>query len=816
MATVSENSRHSYVDPDQFVRFQLDQTRRRIKSNDLMVALVLAGLLLVGYVLVFTLLDHWVIAGGFRPVTRLVLLSLVVITLVAILYRSVLRRLDSHVNPLFAARVLDQSHADPDGSLLTLVDLQVAGRQPGAVIQKTLEKRAALQLVQVHVEEAVDRRSLIRLGTALFLLVLLTCLYAVFSPKSISLLRPLTLANTHVATRTVLESILPGNASVPAGTHLQFQVDVAGIIPPDVRVLYTTTDRRFVDEPLTMQATEDDRRFQVVLPGESNRGVRQDLQYRIVAGDASSELFQIRVIQPPSAQVTSIRYQFPDYMKLPDRVEQSGMIDAWQDTSATITAESNVPLRSAVLQLSDEPSFASQATELPVTVDQTKLSAKLKLQSREDGTFPRYYRIQVTDFEGHQDPEPVVYTIDVQQDQAPVVRLLDPSRDLQVAANAIIPLLVEAEDPDFLLRNVSLHYAVNGQPRQPAEFLMDASSSGFVKRWAGSWEFQLALLRLKPGDIVSYHIEARDNRPPLGNVGRTGELNLRIEAELPDEKVREQLAQDREMQEQQLQDRRERQQQTGKLAQQTSPQEAAEQPQSGNSTTESGNQTASTPPSDPRQTAASGQTSGNRPDPNSTRTPEDSAPPEPQTSDSTPPENQTNPPADSPQRQPVQDDEALQRLIEAMNQQPDSDTNNSPSASENPAASSAERKTNGSRTPDAASNSQQSPNGEPSGSEQQANPQNSPDKNTSSAPATPDRNSPQPSATKNNSPTNTADPSAPLPQDNAPDKPMPGQQPNSDSNAPDTTNPQPAEMPGAAATSPSTNTPEPSAGNTPD
>ena len=70
MATVSDKTQHSYADADEFIQYQLEKARRRIKATDLLTAGVLAGLLLVGYVLTFTLLDHWVIDGGFGAWTR--------------------------------------------------------------------------------------------------------------------------------------------------------------------------------------------------------------------------------------------------------------------------------------------------------------------------------------------------------------------------------------------------------------------------------------------------------------------------------------------------------------------------------------------------------------------------------------------------------------------------------------------------------------------------------------------------------------------------------------------------------------------------
>ena len=550
MATVSDKTQHSYADADEFIQYQLEKARSRIKATDLLTAGVLAGLLLVGYVLTFTLLDHWVVDGGFGAWTRAILLAVILILCGAILFRYVVRPWFRRIHPLYAARMLDQSSEQLQGSLLALVDLQTAGHKSDGAIHRTLEKRAAVTLAEVHVDEAIDRRLLTRMGTALFIITLMTCVYAVLSPKSISLLRPFTLAKTSVATRTVIEAVQPGNAFVPAGSHVEFVADLAGVIPEAVRVLYSTSDRRFVDEPLTMRTTDDEHRFRILMVGEGDRGIRQDLTYRIEAGDATSETYTITVEQPPTSHVTEIHYVYPAYMDLPDRTDSTGAIEAWEDTTLTVLAESSEPVREAVLQMSDDSAFTVRGEELQMAIDGTKLSVNWKLTHREDGTFPKFYRIQVMDSEGQKDLEPAVYPVDVRRDQPPVLKLIDPTRDLQVAANAIVPLLVEAEDPDFLLRSVTLHYAVNGKLIQPSEVLLDAFQTGLTKNWTGTWDFQLKPLNLNPGDVVTFHLEARDNRPPLGNQSRTGDLNLQITAPVSEQQVQEQLAQDRQMQDQ--------------------------------------------------------------------------------------------------------------------------------------------------------------------------------------------------------------------------------------------------------------------------
>ena len=231
MSTVSDKSQHSYADADDFIQYQLEKARSRIKATDLLTAGVLAGLLLVGYILIFTLLDPWFVAGGFGAITRAVLLAVVVLLCATILYRYVLRPWFRRVHPLYAARMLDRSSNEIQGSLLALVDLQAAGFKSDGAIHRTLEKRAAVTLANVHVDEAIDRRLLTRMGTGLFIITLITCLYAVLSPKSISLLRPLTFVRTSVATRTVIESVQPGNASLAAGSQLEFIAVLLGNEP---------------------------------------------------------------------------------------------------------------------------------------------------------------------------------------------------------------------------------------------------------------------------------------------------------------------------------------------------------------------------------------------------------------------------------------------------------------------------------------------------------------------------------------------------------------------------------------------------------
>jgi collagen type III alpha len=555
VSIVSEKPGHPYAECDEFISYQIQTARHRIRWTDILTAGVLAGLLLVGYILVFTILDHWVIAGGFRPWPRAMMLVLVIGVCAAILVRFIVRPWFRAINPLYAARMLDRADSRLQGTLTALVDLKAAGRQPNEQIFRTMEKRAAVHLAEVHVDEAIDRRLLTRLGTVLFVLVVVTCIYAVASPKSISLLRPLTLAEASVATRTTIRSVRPGNVSVAAGAKVEVIADLSGVMPQEVFVLYSTEDQRFVDESLLMRSEGGETRFRAILAGEQDRGVRQSLQYRIVAGDSQSESYTLSVEPPPTAQVTQLTCKYPPYMGLPDRTEPSGNIDAWEGTELTILAESSVPVETARIEFSDTADFIRRAEEVRLTVRQTSLTATFKLPTREDGTFPEFYRIAVTDSQGRSDPEPTVYTVRGRKDQPPAVRLLDPVRDQEVPSNATVPLLIEAEDPDFMIRTVNLHYEINGTPAPRDEIIFDEFESGLQKKVIRTWDFSIQNMKLKPGDAVRFYISARDNKPPLGNRARTGDLQFTVIDPASQEAVDEQLRQDRRVQEQLQRDR---------------------------------------------------------------------------------------------------------------------------------------------------------------------------------------------------------------------------------------------------------------------
>src|SRR5262245_45474205 len=77
MATTTEAQRPDgkhYVDYEEYVDFQLEKTRSSIKHTDLFTTVTALAVVVITYLLVFVILDQWVVEGGFGYGARVSLL----------------------------------------------------------------------------------------------------------------------------------------------------------------------------------------------------------------------------------------------------------------------------------------------------------------------------------------------------------------------------------------------------------------------------------------------------------------------------------------------------------------------------------------------------------------------------------------------------------------------------------------------------------------------------------------------------------------------------------------------------------------------
>jgi len=568
-APVGLQNQH-YVNTDEYVDYQLYKMQAKIKATDFFSAVCGSLVLFLSYLLVFVFLDHWVITGGFDRTTRVIMLLLLVGATSCWIYWKLIKPSLRKVNQLFAANSIEQAEPGLKSTLLNLVDMEQAGISITPEIRNTLEKRAAVTLSHMDLEEVVDRRQLMGWSYALLIVVVLCCLYALFSPKKISnsIWRALfPAAQVAVATRTEIVEVNPGNANILSRTPLEVIVSLQGEIPEAVTLHYTTSDKRYVDEPMPMEILKEGiRQYRCLLTGENGRGLLQGLSYYIVAGDARSEQYQVTVTRPPSATVQNVTYQYPEYMNKETLTLAGGQIKSWEGTEVTIRAKTNMPVSSATILFSDTEDTSQKALEIPMElVDAQTLEATWKLEfhrddlnNREpqDRRYYHFYRIQCETATKQKDPAPTLYTIEIQPDLAPEVALLDPTRDIARPANAIVPLMVQARDPDFNLRFVTLYVQKNGDLIF-SDFIFD----GLQPSYSGTYDFHLDKLILNAAEkqkaaensdeFITYWIEAVDNKNPKPNRKSTHRLKIKILQNTDQEEVQRQLAEDKKRQQEQ-------------------------------------------------------------------------------------------------------------------------------------------------------------------------------------------------------------------------------------------------------------------------
>ena len=231
MATsIQPKSKQQYVDFDEYIDYQLQKTRSNIKATDILTALVEVAVLVLSYVLLFVVFDHWVIAGGFGRTTRLLMLSVVIIAAVTWIGFKVVIPYLKRVTGLYAAWEIEKFDPGLKSNLLNLIDLQQSGREIPEEIRTSLEKRAAVTLSHMNIEEVVDRRPLMRTSYGLLAVIVLWCGYSLFSEKTISssVWRALFPAlNVEVATQTKFLEVKPGDVESPARTQLKVTADLS-------------------------------------------------------------------------------------------------------------------------------------------------------------------------------------------------------------------------------------------------------------------------------------------------------------------------------------------------------------------------------------------------------------------------------------------------------------------------------------------------------------------------------------------------------------------------------------------------------------
>ncbi len=518
------------LDYEQYIDHQLGRTRARIKITDVVTGSLILVAAALAVLFLEVVLDHTI---GLPLWCRRIILFLGLTGGLAFAIGRIVLPLVSRVNGLYAARTIEESDPSFKNSLINYLDLRRRRQDLMKGALAAIEAKAVNDLTQIEVESVVNQRRLTQMAYVLSGVVVLFCLYAAMTPKSIldSTRRALFLADVVRPTNTRLVNIRPGDdpelKRVVAGALVEFTVDYKGARPDKIFIHYSVDGGKFF-------AKEE------MAPGinyydswrKSLRDVQQSIEYYLTGGDAESLHYHIEVLPAPMVTAVSLDYEFPGYIKLPPRISiEGGNVEAIEGTLVTVHARTNQPARSGRLEFSKS---AQETIDMEVaTADPYALTGRFKVDK--SGS----YTIKFLTTGKQANPDPVVWDIIALPDKPPTAQFIRPDQPVLKRPSNVKVLLVMTAADDHGVKDVTLH------ARQGDESLLSLNlleNKPATPKFRGEATFDLEAWKVQPGSKIDYWLTVRDTKEPTSNRFETARQVIEVLAPVP-EKERVKLEQ---------------------------------------------------------------------------------------------------------------------------------------------------------------------------------------------------------------------------------------------------------------------------------
>ncbi len=285
-------------------------------------------------------------------------------------------------------------------------------------------------------------------------------------------------------------AVTPGNITVRRNSDQLVTAHVSGM-KPDKAQLFAHYQSTAGWERVAMQSAPDTgsgATYQFVLAG-----LPENVEYYVAAGPLVSPHYKVRVVDLPSVKAIGVTYHYPAWTGMKAVTEEhSGDLRAIEGTDAQIDVEMDRPLQDGQLALGDGQTIrltAGAGNHYQGTIHMEK-----------DGA---YHVAAVSDGQPVRLSED--YFIATDKAMPPQVGISRPEGDYRASPIEEVTVGVKAAD-DFGLRDMHLHYSVNGGPDHDVSLLKAPGT----KAADGSYLLSLEDFKLLPGDVISVYATARD------------------------------------------------------------------------------------------------------------------------------------------------------------------------------------------------------------------------------------------------------------------------------------------------------------------
>ena len=567
--TSIKSGRHAVVAgrPDSTLDRQIARATNQVRIVEISTSLALVIAIALGAILAFCLIDAWVFS--FSQLGRLIVLISVAIGCLGLFAWQVLPLALRKLNPLYSARLIEQSTPGLKNSLLnylTLREQRISKR-----VKQMLHSRAVHDVSRVPVEQTADRSALIRIGLVVCAMVLFGIVYKLFSPKDpFHSLRRLATPLAEIArpTRVWIELVdartardldelfsppPTGHAEVFFGESVEIGVRTLGLRADAVPALvYSSVDGELVDQviPFVEREYSDSnsrvREFAARLDA-TEAGIQRNIRYRVVAGDAESETYTISVSPRPTLTVTELTQIPPAYTELPVLTQgRQTDIRGLEGTKIQIRAMANLSASAAYVELLRIRNTTSVAAgksatgggsdfDLVKRIEMQTLPARdgdeelasatnpefmgefvLRMNAERSRGLFSHYRLKLVAQDGASSMDESIFPVVVEPDLGPEVEFVSPTQEkLTLPANGRLPLIVRADDADFKISWIEVSIEQGGKTINRQRLAIDQPQSlGPVQ---STTEFVPRRFGLREKDMVFITARAADNRSAPGS-----------------------------------------------------------------------------------------------------------------------------------------------------------------------------------------------------------------------------------------------------------------------------------------------------------
>ena len=489
-----------------YVDQQLERTRRQVKSTDLISAGLLLMVTIVGFFLLLAVIDAWVLT--LTPLMRWSALLLLVGGCACMMVFSIWPLLTKKINPDYAAKMLEESKPGFRNSVLNYVWFRKKPENIRSAVFDAVARQAAVDLNSVPADSSVDRSKLIRLGFWLVGVTAAFIIYFMLSPKNpFQTLNRILFPGADLAKPAVvtISEVTPGTVSVFFGDQVEITAKVYGQhSPEDVKLVYSTDDGRQSGQVMIMEPDPTTPRQYKIDLTKNTGGLRESLEYEIIARDGQSGKFEINVAPRPAITIDSIQIIPPKYTKLKPHTTLQGDIDGVEGAKIVLNAAANLEIQNASIELLNEvptapnqdQRFTLARAPLDMKVDSktARRTFQLTLDANREKPMATHYRLNFNSVTGKSPEALNVYPIRIIPDLAPELEIKTPTAaESKVPANGRLAVVATANDLDYEIAFIKIDIEHRGNQVRSKELPL--------KRQADNGQRAQARFEIKPDKL---------------------------------------------------------------------------------------------------------------------------------------------------------------------------------------------------------------------------------------------------------------------------------------------------------------------------